>query len=213
MLSRVHNYVKAERFQSQARSYVHASIRIHCSGVSGHTVKHAEGSDHSHMHLPKNPAWTVSWTRLCCKKMGRLGAFSKDYICTDAQNCNLPHKRKKNMFLCSPGPSQSPVISRGVRGLWDCTQHLATVHFQCDTIAFGNLGNNHQSRVRSPPLGCNNYFSKIIITIWKFCSCHHVHMLAFKIAFPLCLIMNSVFFKSSDFCITHYTHTNAHNIP
>lgn len=147
------------------------------------------------------------------KKWIAWGHFQKITFVLMLRIAIFPTKEKKNMFLCSPGPSQSPVISRGVRGLWDCTQHLATVHFQCDTIAFGNLGNNHQSRVRSPPLGCNNYFSKIIITIWKFCSCHHVHMLAFKIAFPLCLIMNSVFFKSSDFCITHYTHTNAHNIP
>lgn len=116
MLSRVHNYVKAERFQSQARSYVHASIRIHCSGVSGHTVKHAEGSDHSHMHLPKNPAWTVSWTRLCCKKMDRLGAFSKDYVCTDAQNCNLPHKRKKKHVSMQPWPKPKPCYFKRRKG-------------------------------------------------------------------------------------------------
>lgn len=184
MLSGVHNYVKAERFQSQARSYVHASICIHYLGVSGHTVKHAEGSGHSRMHLPKNPARTASWTRLCCKKKWiAWGHFQKMTFVLMLRIAIFPTE-KKQMFLCSPGPSQIPVISRGVRGLQDCTQYLATVDFQNDTIAFGNLENNRQSRVRTLPLGCNNYFPKLIITMWKFCSCHHVHMLAFRITFP-----------------------------
>lgn len=86
------------------------------SGVSGHTVKHAEGSGHSRMHLPKDPARTASWTRLCCKKkkMDHLRAFSNDDICTDAQNCNLPHKKK--YVSLQPWPEPKPCYFKRRKG-------------------------------------------------------------------------------------------------
>ena len=45
------------------------------------------------MHLNKNPAPTLSWTRSYCKKMYRPRAFAKDHICVCARNCNLSHKQ------------------------------------------------------------------------------------------------------------------------
>lgn len=38
-------------------------------------------------------------------------------------------------------------------------------------------------------------------------------MQALKPALKLCLTMNTVFSKSSDFCITHYISINEYNIP
>lgn len=112
--SGIHNYVKAERFSEPGtHSYVHASICIHYSGISGHEVKHAQGSGRSCMHLTENPAQAASWTRSCCKKCIAWGHFQKTVFILMLEITILP--TKKGPSSNQNKPSQAKIKVREQR--------------------------------------------------------------------------------------------------
>lgn len=113
--SEVCNYVKAERLSEPGKhSYVHASICIHYSGILRHKVQHAKGSGCSCMHLTKNPAPTLSWTRSYCKQMACPRAFATAHICVCARNCNLSHKQAPPQSKTNPHQVKVKLRNKGV---------------------------------------------------------------------------------------------------
>lgn len=119
-------------------------------------------------------------------------------------------------FPRSPDTTQNPIDfsenERCIR-LQDFTKDLATANLSTWHNCLWHLENNLKNVVRTPQLGCNNYFSKLIFILYEILQLSPCSYISNKFTFQLCLIMNCVFFNCLDFCITLSFSINAYNIP